>query len=85
MINKIGEGRPDVSDLIKNHTINLIINTPKDKTEKRDDSYIRMMAIQYKIPFMTTIAAAKASISGIEAARKQAIPPKSLQEYHSGK
>ncbi|MBQ7402366.1 MAG: carbamoyl-phosphate synthase large subunit [Lentisphaeria bacterium] len=85
MINKIGEGRPDVSDLIKNHTINLIINTPKDKTEKRDDSYIRMMAIQYKIPFMTTIAAAKASISGIEAARKQAIPPKSLQDYHSGK
>ena len=50
---------------------------------KRDDSYIRMMAIQYKIPYMTTIAAAKASIEGIEETRKEETKPIALQEYHA--
>ena len=85
IVNKLGEGRPDVSDMIKNHALQLIINTPKDRSEKLDDSYIRMMAIQQKIAYMTTIAAAKATVAGIAAARSNAILPKSLQEYQAGK
>ena len=71
--------------MIKNHDLQLIINTPKDRSEKLDDSYIRMMAIQQHIAYMTTIAAAKATVAGIAAARSNAILPKSLQEYQSGK
>lgn len=85
VVNKLNEGRPNISDLIKNHQIQLIINTPKDRNEKLDDSYIRMMAIQNKIAYMTTIAAAKATVAGIAAARQNAILPKSLQEYQAGK
>ena len=85
VVNKLNEGRPNMSDLIKNHQIQLIINTPKDRNEKLDDSYIRMMAIQNKIAYMTTIAAAKATVAGIAAARHDAILPKSLQEYQAGK
>ena len=84
-VNKLGEGHPDISDMIKNHDLQLIINTPKDRSEKLDDSYIRMMAIQQHIAYMTTIAAAKATVAGIAAARSNAILPKSLQEYQSGK
>ena len=84
-VNKLGEGCPDISDMIKNHDLQLIINTPKDRSEKLDDSYIRMMAIQQHIAYMTTIAAAKATVAGIAAARSNAILPKSLQEYQSGK
>ena len=85
VVNKLGEGRPDISDMIKNHDLQLIINTPKDRSEKLDDSYIRMMAIQQHIAYMTTIAAAVATVAGIAAARSNAILPKSLQEYQSGK
>ena len=49
---------------------------------KRDDGYIRMMAIQYKIPYITTMAAARASAEGIEEMKKEVAGPISLQEYH---
>ena len=80
---KLNEGRPDIADKIKNNEIQLIINTPLDKSAKADDSYIRMMAIQHQVAYMTTIAAAKATVAGIEAAQKNSIQPKSLQEYQS--
>ena len=60
LVHKLNEGRPNVADLIRNREVALIINTPMGKLSKIDDSYIRMLAIQYKIPYMTTIAAAKA-------------------------
>ena len=82
---KLSEGRPNVADLIKNHSVQLIINTPADHGSKIDDSFIRMMAIQYRIPYMTTLAAATASVAGIRAARQNNIVPKSLQEYQSGR
>ena len=83
VINKIGEGRPDIADLIKNKSVQLIINTPLGRESKCDDSYIRMKAIQYKIPYVTTIAAARATVKGIQAALQDDAAPKSLQEYHS--
>ena len=82
---KLNEGRPNVSDLIKNREVSLIINTPLGKLSKIDDSNIRMQAIQYKIPYMTTIAAAKATVAGIREAKAGDAELKSLQEYQAGK
>ena len=83
LVMKINEGRPNIPDLIKNRSLNLIINTPIGREGKTDDSYIRMMAIQYKIPYMTTMAAANASAIGIQAElNNPEHQPKSLQEFH---
>ena len=81
-IKKLHEGRPNIADAIKNKEIQLVINTPIGRESKHDDSYIRKMAIQYKIPYITSMAATKASIEGIAAVQKQKIIPKSLQDYH---
>ena len=84
-VKKLNEGRPNVADLIKNREVALIINTPIGRLGKIDDSCIRMLAIQYKIPYMTTIAAAKASAAGIREALHGDSSPKSLQEYQTGR
>ncbi|MBN1871510.1 MAG: carbamoyl-phosphate synthase large subunit [Candidatus Omnitrophica bacterium] len=81
-IKKLHEGRPNIADAIKNKEIKLIINTPAGRASQYDDSYIRIMAIQYKLPYITTIAAAEASAEGIEAAKKSKIAPRSLQDYY---
>ena len=78
---KLNEGRPNVADLIRNREVALIINTPMGRLSKIDDSCIRMLAIQYKIPYMTTIAAASATETGIREARQGDPVLKSLQEY----
>jgi carbamoyl-phosphate synthase large subunit len=81
---KMQEGRPNIVDAIKNGEIQLIINTPSGKLGKYDDSYIRKAAISYKIPYITTIAAAAAAAKGIAASRTDSAPLRSLQTYHSG-
>ena len=83
-VKKLLEGRPNIGDMIKNRQLNLILNTPIGREGKTSDSYIRMMAIQNKIPYMTTIAAANASVQGIRAVLHNTdTKPKSLQEYHA--
>jgi carbamoyl-phosphate synthase large subunit len=82
-IHKIGHGRPHIVDAIMNGEINLIINTPSGKESQEDDSYIRKAAIRYKIPYITTAAAAMAAAKGIMARRKGHERVKSLQEYHA--
>jgi carbamoyl-phosphate synthase large subunit len=79
---KIYEGRPNIVDSIKNGEIHLIVNTPIGRLGKHDDSYIRKSAIQYKVPYMTTLAAALAAAKGIRAVRKGHGTVKSLQDYH---
>ena len=81
-IKKLHEGRPNIEDAIKNKGIQLVINTPVGRSGKYDDSYIRMMAIKHKIPYVTSMAAAQASIEAIEAIRKSKILPKPLQDYY---
>ena len=81
---KLGEGRPDINDLIMNGKIDLIINTPVGSTSALDDSYLRKAAIKKKIPYMTTMAAAKATASGILSMSKPGCGEvKSLQELHA--
>ena len=79
---KMHEGRPNIVDCIKNREIQLVINTPNGRLGKYDDSYIRKNAIKYKIPYITTIAAAVAAGKGIAANRKGHSRAKSLQAYH---
>ena len=82
-VKKLQEGRPNILDEITNGKIALIINTPQgSKKGAMDDSYIRKAAIKGRIPYMTTIAAAKASVEGIKAAKKRSIGVKSLQAFH---
>ncbi|MDD5196742.1 MAG: carbamoyl-phosphate synthase large subunit [Candidatus Omnitrophica bacterium] len=83
LVKKLHEGRPNIADAIKNREINLIINTPVGRMSVYDDSYIRMLAIQYKIPYVTTLSAARATVDGIDAVKGKQTEPKSLQEYHA--
>jgi len=81
---KIKEGRPNIVDVIKNEEIQLIVNTPRGPLTEIDDSYIRKAAIKYKIPYITTTAAALAATRGIEARQKnKQSMVQSLQTYHA--
>ena len=83
-IAKIGEGRPDVLDAIKNRDVKLVINTPSGRRDSRaDDSRIRQASIKYKLPYLTTLAAVCAAAEGIAAAMSGKGGVRSLQEYHA--
>ena len=76
-------GRPNIGDGITNGEIQLIINTPVGKESRHDDSYIRKAAIKHRIPYITTMAAAKASVEGIRAIKENKhFGVKSLQAHH---
>jgi carbamoyl-phosphate synthase large subunit len=81
---KMREKRPNIADAITNGEIQLVINTPRGKASKTDDSYIRKTAIKHKIPYITTMAAALAAAKGIAAYRKKRSDVMSLQLYHEG-
>ncbi len=83
LIVKLQEGRPNIDDAIKNGEIQLVINTPIGKASQYDDSYIRKAAIKYKVPYITTAAAASAAAKGIAAFRNGKSGVKSIQEYHA--
>ena len=83
-VNKLQEGRPNILDLITNGKIDLIVNSPVGKDSAHDDSYLRKAAIKGKIPYMTTIAAARATAKGIHYVQQHSDSDvKSLQEIHS--
>ncbi len=81
---KLNEGRPNIIDFMTNGKIDLMINTPASANEHIDDSDLRKTAIKKKVPYITTIAAAKATADGI---KSMLLPGcgvvKSLQELHS--
>jgi len=83
LILKMHEGRPNITDGIKNREIQLVINTPSGRMSKYDDSYIRKTAIKYKVPYITTAAAALAAVRGISAIREYHGSVRSLQRYHA--
>ena len=83
-VKKLYEGRPNILDMITNGDIQLIINSPVGKESVHDDSYLRKAAIKAKIPYMTTIAAAKATADGIHYVKThKSSEVKSLQTLHS--
>jgi carbamoyl-phosphate synthase large subunit len=79
---KIGEGRPNALDMLKNGELAMIINTPSGKVAREDEIKIRSTASSARIPVMTTLRAANASLEGIAALREHGLNVKPLQEYH---
>ena len=81
-VKKIHEGRPHVLDLIKSISeVRLIINTPSGRRERSDDRLIRSAAASHRIPCITTLAAASATIQGMENWMKQPLAVAPLQEH----
>ncbi len=82
IVNKLGEGRPNVVDLIKNRDISLIINTPSGGRAQAESSYIRKEAVNRAIFCVTTMAGAEAAVLAIERLSKRELSIRTLQEYH---
>ena len=83
VVKKLSEGRPNISDMIANGEIQIIVNSPVGKNSNRDDSYLRKAAIKAKVPYVTTVAAARVTAEGICYVKSNAASKlKSLQELH---
>jgi carbamoyl-phosphate synthase large subunit len=81
-INKVSEGRPHVVDMIKNGGIQFIINTPSGRNPKVDEVAIRSGAVQYKIPYTTTLSGAQAVVNAIEVMKNGTLRVRALQDYY---
>jgi carbamoyl-phosphate synthase large subunit len=80
--NKLKEGRPNVVDLIKNREISFIINTIENARARKDSYYIRHSALQYRVPYTTTISGARAVARAVRGLKSLKLTIKSIQEYH---
>ncbi len=82
---KIGKGRPNVLDVIVNSQVQLVLNTPSPRRDAlADGSSIRKASIKYRVPYVTTLAAAQMAVKGIAAARTEGHGDvESIQEYHA--
>jgi carbamoyl-phosphate synthase large subunit len=83
-INKVAEGRPHVVDLIKNREVHFIINTVSGAQAQKDSFSIRRNALQFKIPYTTTISGARAVVNAMEMLVKNKLSIRSIQEYNRG-
>ena len=84
VVRKVSEGKPNILDLMRRHEIDLIINTPTaGKVPYSDGYYIRRYAVELKIPYITTLAAAEATCRAIESMKEGEIAIRSLEEYYS--
>ncbi|KAF5423037.1 MAG: carbamoyl-phosphate synthase large subunit [Candidatus Methanomarinus sp.] len=82
-IKKVHEGVPNVVDLMRSSDVGLIINTPTGKMSRKDGRSIRRAAVDYGVPYITTIQAALAAADAIEAMSREKVTIKSIGEYHS--
>jgi carbamoyl-phosphate synthase large subunit len=80
-VKKVGEGRPNIVDLIKNREIQLIINTPSGGRSQQESSIIRKEAVIRNIPYVTTLFGAEAMVYAIERLKRREIEVCTLQEY----
>lgn len=78
---KLHEGRPHIIDAIKNQQIQLIINTPSGEEARTDGRLIRRTALAYKVPIVTTVAGAKATVAAIRSLQHTTLDVKVIQEY----
>jgi carbamoyl-phosphate synthase large subunit len=82
LVLKLHEGRPHVLDWIKNHNVQLVLNTPSGEEAQADGRLIRRATLTYKIPIITTLAGAKATAAAIRALQFQPLEVKAIQDYH---
>ncbi|MCC7553588.1 MAG: carbamoyl-phosphate synthase large subunit [Methanobacteriaceae archaeon] len=80
-IKKVSQGSPNIREAILNNEIDLIINTSEGKQSAKDGYIIRRLAIELGIPYVTTLAGARAALNAIEAIQNNKIKVKSLNEY----
>ena len=82
LVRKVQEGSPNVIDLLRRGEIRLIINTPSDKQSRQDHYQIMRAAVDYGVPYITTVQAARAAALAIEAIQKEQITIEPLAHYH---
>jgi carbamoyl-phosphate synthase large subunit len=78
IVPKLGEGHPNVQDLLRSGRVQLVINTPQGKGPHRDDAYIRLTAMRRGIPYVTTLEGARAALEAIEALRRGRLSVRAL-------
>jgi carbamoyl-phosphate synthase large subunit len=78
---KVGEGRPNVVDMIKNGDIQLVINTPLGESSRYDEYAIGWAALEHKVAYISTLSAAATAVKGIESQQNGTLTVKSVQEY----
>lgn len=83
-INKVKEGRPHIIDALKNKEISMIFNTPRGMKSLEDSYIIRRSAIEFSLPYYTTIRGATAACMAIKALKEHNISVKALQDYYKG-
>jgi carbamoyl-phosphate synthase large subunit len=79
---KVHEGRPHIVDHLKNREVQLVINTVGDQASQRDSASIRRTTLSAGIPYVTTVAGAKAAVAAMQARPRGTIDVRSLQEYY---
>ncbi|MGZ7048414.1 MAG: carbamoyl-phosphate synthase large subunit [Methanobacterium sp.] len=82
IVKKISDSSPNINDAVLNGEISLIINTPSGKQSADDGYYIRRLAVELGIPYVTTLAGARAALNAIEKVKDGEVKVKSLNEYH---
>ena len=83
MVNKIQEGSPHIADAIRCGEVAMVINTPTDTYSQADSYNLRRHALDYLVPYFTTIAGAEAAVEGIELLGQSELGVRALQEYLS--
>ncbi len=81
-VNKVREGRPHIVDAIKNREISLVINTAQGGKAMHDSYSIRRAALEYAVPYTTTVAGAKATVEAVKSLLEGGFSVKTLQDYH---
>ncbi|MGH7826827.1 MAG: carbamoyl-phosphate synthase large subunit [Candidatus Binatia bacterium] len=83
VVNKVQEGKPHIADQIKEGDIAMVINTPTDAHSQADSYYLRRCALDYQVPYFTTIAGAEAAAEGIEFLKQGDFGVQALQDYEA--
>ena len=83
VVNKVQEGSPHIGDQVKNGEVAMVINTPTDAHSQADSYSIRRFALDYQVPYFTTIAGAEAAAEGIEYLKEREFDVKALQDYEA--
>jgi carbamoyl-phosphate synthase large subunit len=81
-IMKISEGRPNITDFIRNGEVHLVINTPAGELAREDEKMMGAVSMEYRVPFITTASAAAAALSGIRSLRDTELEVRSLQDWY---
>ena len=81
-IRKVSEGRPHAVDAIKNGEVALLINTSTGSRAAKDGYAIRRAALLHGVPYVTTIAGARATCAAILKVQEKGLDVRALQDYY---